>query len=1102
MTAPIRLGPLLLSHPIGRGGMGSVWRAQHPEGVPVAVKLLREKFADDERLLDVFRFEVRSVASLDHPAIVRVYDYGVVSAQAAEASEGRLVAGAPWLAMEFAGAGTFADRPPVTSWEELSGIVLHLLDGLAHSHAREIVHRDLKPQNVLVRDDGTPALTDFGIAYALTRNSPSSAAAGTPGYMAPEQVLGRVHDMGPWTDLYALGCLSYGLLAGRPPFVGKSREAVLRRQLSDPIPPIAATFDLPLGGAAWIERMLDRKPTRRFRCAADAAHAFSTLDTHPVLPPPIPAEWRPAHGPTTERPKGMGLAVFLLRPWPLVGRALLQDQLWQALGEVSAARTPRAVVIEGEAGVGTTRLARWLAERAHETGAAEVLWVRHRGRDVGLPAAAVNHLQLQGLDLDDAAQRLRSWLKRLGDEDPDRRSFEFAELLQPQDGQSKRTPEDWLGLIMAISDERPLLFVIDDLHRAGESLDLANALLDTDLPVLVVATLNPDQRSSTRSAAVDALRARSIILQVPTLPDGLQRELVDKGTGLAPRLAKELVARTHGNPLYAVHAVIDWARQGLLMPTSTGFDLRQASSPTVPKSIRQSIEARLLPLIDDHPTAPEALEVLAIMGGERIRESDWSAATSEAGQPLAEDARTAMLSAGLTKRSARPGRPPRWTLAHPLLRGALVQRAVEANRFDHHHRSAARALVKKDRSSAQDRGIRHFIEANEFDEALDTLVGLLRVAPADRKSVLLGAAESIMDKLRYRDDHIRRVQFRSFAESAHPPTVTRRRAPDDVARLPTQLIEVGHSPPTPSPRSVRAPQSNTSPGTTLAEPVVQIVQVEYDEDSDVVEPVLEGIVEFEPTAATELPESFDLLGTTGEDLGPGDLETLPTTSDVGTDGRTEDDPAWTTADEEARTWFEKGEDLLRRGQPREASPWLTRAQKVFREGGDHVLAARIEAYLGAVARGEGDMVLAMERARRARDELRALGADAALGELEVSLTQLTRGETSQARFTLERLVTDENPRIAWIASGALLFCVAGDRSAWRQWLNRTTELQHENPAMEVDAAWPIEWAARRAAESGSRERAREGYTLAEQRYLRLGDEEGRKRIRKQLALLD
>ena len=701
MTTPIRLGPLLLSHPIGSGGVGSVWRAQHPEGVLVAVKLLQERFAADPRLLEVFRFEVSAVASLDHPAIVRVYDYGVVPEEAAAASRGMIAAGAPWLAMELADGGTFAERRPVTSWDELSPIVLHLLDGLAHSHARGLVHRDLKPQNVLVRKDGPAALTDFGIAHALTRGSPSSAAAGTPGYMAPEQVLGRIHDMGPWTDLYALGSVIFELVAGRPAFVGDTREAVFRQQLQQDVSPLPAPFELPPGGSAWLARMLDRKPRRRFRCAADAAHAFRLLDAHPALPPPLPEDWRTAHAPTTERPKGTGLALFVLRPWPLVGRSLQQDELWQALREVRETGRPRGVLISGEAGVGKTRLARWLAERVHETGAAEVVWIRHCGRDPGLLAALTNHLQVKGLDREDTAHRLKIWLQQTGDLESETHAATFAELLHPPVGRIP-APDDWVPLLRALAIQRPLVFVVDDVDRALDALQVAEQLLDVDWPVLVVTAANPDLLRPPRTTLIQALRARSLTIDIAALPDGLQREFLDKGTGLSPRLARSLVARTRGNPLYAVEAVIDWARRELLVPTSTGFDLGQAAAPRVPRSILHVLEVRLEPVAAQHPTAPHALELLAALGGERIRESDWNDAADEYGIELPEPLLTALSTSGLAQTSNRPGAPRRWTLSHRLFRDALIQLATQHQRHSGLHGAAGRAMLTQERSSAQD----------------------------------------------------------------------------------------------------------------------------------------------------------------------------------------------------------------------------------------------------------------------------------------------------------------------------------------------------------------------------------------------------------------
>ncbi|MEM6927966.1 MAG: protein kinase, partial [Myxococcota bacterium] len=966
MTTPVRLGPLLLSHPIGTGGMGHVWLAQHPEGVPVAVKLLIEDFANDERLLDIFRFEVRAVASLDHPAIVRVYDYGVVPPEAAAASGGQIGAGAPWLAMEHAAGGSFAERGTVTSWEELSEMVPHLLDGLAHSHARGLVHRDLKPHNVLVRADGTPTLTDFGIAHALTRQSPSGPAAGTPGYMAPEQILGRVQDMGPWTDLYALGSLVYALIAGHPPFLGDTRREVFLHQLNDDLPALDPPFALPPGAHAWLSRMLERQPERRFRFAADAAWAFGQLDAHVALPPPLPADWRPPVPPTTERPKGMGLAVFLLRPWPFVGRALQQDQLWESLRRVRDKGGPLGVVIEGEAGLGTTRLARWLAERAHETGAAEVLWVRPRREESGLRVALAAHLRVGELDREDAAHVLRGWLSEVGDADPATHSLAHADLLTAK---AEPASEAWLPLLAACAAQRPVVLVIDDLHRGGAAVDVANLLLTSDIPALVVATVNPDLVDQ---VGFDELRARSSVLSLQPLPDGLQRELIDKGTGLAPRLSRELVTRTQGNPRYAVDAVIDWARRGLLVPTSTGFDLREAAAPMVPRTVRDSLEARLTPVVAAHPRAAEALELLAALGGERLRESDWIDAATEIGIAVTPDLLDAIAHAGLARGSARPGRPKRWTLARPLMRDTLVQRAIDGHRHRDQHRAAGRALIKSDRTSAQDRGLRHLVEVGEIPMALRAIPTLLESATPHRRLSLHDYVAPFLER----------------------PEV------DDELR--TQLVTLATADRASGPGRAAAPTVLQPPvGDASAEPVVAFVQVEYEEDD--VE--LEGEVAYDPSGAPgrrvatrEIPVARD---PSAPDPDPAPI--VPSAADD--DG----DPA---------SWLERGRSLVRQGDPEAAAPHLKRARAAFATAKDRVGEARTELAQAAVDRQRGDVQDALDRARRGRDALRSLRQDASEGDLEVAFVHVVRNETAQARFLLERLVGGTDLRVAWLAAGA------------------------------------------------------------------------------------
>ncbi|MEO0603990.1 MAG: AAA family ATPase, partial [Myxococcota bacterium] len=866
----------------------------------------------------------------------------------------------------------------------------------------------------------------------------------------PEQVLGRVQDMGPWTDLYALGSLVYALIAGHPPFLGDTRREVFLHQLNDDLPTLDPPFAVPPGGQAWLARMLERQPERRFRCAADAAWAFGQLDAHVALPPPLPADWRPPVPPTTERPKGMGLAVFLLRPWPFVGRALQQDQLWEALRRVRDGGGPLGVVIEGEAGLGTTRLARWLAEQAHEAGAAEVLWVRQRGEEMGLRAALATHLRVGDLDRDDTALVLRGWLSEVGDADPASHSLTYADLLT---GETEPPPETWIPLFAACAAQRPLVLVIDDLHRGSAAVEVANLLLASDVPALVVATVNPDLVDQ---VGFDELRTRSSVVTLQPLPDGLQRELIDKGTGLAPRLARELVTRTQGNPRYAVDAVIDWARRGLLVPTSTGFDLREASAPMVPRTVRDSLEARLTPVTAAHPRAAEALELLAALGGERLRENDWIEAANEAGIALTPDVLEAIAQAGLARGSARPGRPKRWTLARPLMRDTLVQRAIDGGRHHDQHRAAGRALIKSDRTSAQDRGLRHLVEVGEIPMALSAIPTLLASATPHRRLSLHDYVAPFLERPEV-DDELR-TQLVTLA------TADRASGPGRAA-APTVL-----EPPT---------------GDASAEPIVAFVQVEYEEDD--VE--LEGEIDYDPS---------------GPPGGRIPTREIPVARDPSAPDLVPVDPAIPSADKDVdpATGLERGRALLRQGDPEAAAPLLKRAQTAFATAGDRAGEARAELARATVDRLRGDVQEALDRARRGRDALRSLRQDASEGDLEVAFVHVVRGETAQARFLLERLVGGSDPRVAWLAAGALLYCSAEDRGAWRRWQARHDELQRRNPVPEVDAAWPLEWAGRRAAAAGgSARRAREAWELAAAQYRRLGDEAAVDRITAELDAL-
>jgi eukaryotic-like serine/threonine-protein kinase len=284
------LGHYTLVRPIAKGAMGEVWEARHTDtGVPLAVKCLRDE--QDDWAESAFRNEVRATAALDHPSIVAVYDEGAVPEETAAASEGRLVEGRPYLVMELVDGKPLQGRVGRLGWPVLQDLLLQLLDALAHSHARGVIHRDLKPGNVLVSEDGPDGalrarLTDFGLAQALDQHAGEDrTVAGTPAYMAPEQLQGDWRDQGSWTDLYSLGCMAWALTTGSPPFGRKRAFAEFcQDHLHRPPPELSPRVAVPLAFEGWLRRLLCKDPADRYTRAADAADALRTLSEAEMLP--------------------------------------------------------------------------------------------------------------------------------------------------------------------------------------------------------------------------------------------------------------------------------------------------------------------------------------------------------------------------------------------------------------------------------------------------------------------------------------------------------------------------------------------------------------------------------------------------------------------------------------------------------------------------------------------------------------------------------------------------------------------------------------------------------------------------------------------------
>jgi serine/threonine protein kinase len=252
------LGSYELVREIGRGGMAIVYLARQRElGRLVAIK---ELLATDTSLARRFVRESRLAGSLAHPNIVSVIEYFERD-------------GMRYIAMEYVPSGSLRPRIAGLSTAQITGVLEGVLAGLSHAHWHGVVHRDLKPENLMVTADGHVKIADFGVAKPLpglrstTTLTGAGMAIGTPGYMAPEQALGE--PVGPWSDLYAVGCIAYELVTGGRPFRGAdSAMRVLLRHINERVPPaatVAASVDWRLSD--WIERLLAKEPAQRPKSA-------------------------------------------------------------------------------------------------------------------------------------------------------------------------------------------------------------------------------------------------------------------------------------------------------------------------------------------------------------------------------------------------------------------------------------------------------------------------------------------------------------------------------------------------------------------------------------------------------------------------------------------------------------------------------------------------------------------------------------------------------------------------------------------------------------------------------------------------------------------
>lgn len=545
---PARYRP---TRPIGTGATGVVWHAYDDVlDTDVAVKVVKSNLAMHRRFRARFAREVAIGARIVHPHVVPVHDSGY------------LPGGEPFVALGYAMGGSLADllklRPAIA---DVLRLMDEVLDALSAIHGLLLVHQDLKPSNVLLYagNDGTVHawVADLGVADALAElNRDRKVISGTPGYMAPEQLTGRTQDLGPWTDLYAVGLMLHETLTGERPHAGEGRQDLLEARLRPPPPiPTGPDSPVPVALSELVATLLDPEPRQRFDRAVDVRRALrdavrgssfrervrgvsgnvtSSLSTAPVLvtgeyplsvptptgripegvprwnrvaPDPIPPHPPPEYG--WEAPARSSLELFALREVPLVARERERQVLWDAAREVVALTAPRVVLVVGEAGSGKSRLVSSVATALDSGGWLEAVRLRYHspaGVDDGYRGAVRDLLVPWNDSREGMEARLARWIARDRQVIPTSVRDEAAILTRwcgyLSEGELPVTDAVGLAYLYRHLDARGWrggsCLVIEDAHHAradGDGLSIAEALLDKTIgerPVLVLVTLSAE----------------------------------------------------------------------------------------------------------------------------------------------------------------------------------------------------------------------------------------------------------------------------------------------------------------------------------------------------------------------------------------------------------------------------------------------------------------------------------------------------------------------------------------------------------------------------------------------------------------------------------
>lgn len=674
MAQPLDVPPLIarryrIERSLGRGGMGDVFQARdEDEGRPVALKRLHAAHGDEPaRALLRFRREFHALASLRHPRIVTVYDFGVED-------------GVAYYTMELLDGQDFKDLGVVGA-EEACRLLRDIAAALAMLHARGLVHRDLAPKNARRLSNGRAKLMDFGI---LANFGVAGEVAGTPAYVAPETLQDMPVD--GRTDLYALGVLAYVLLTGKAPYAVKSFvEAALAWQRAPPAPPSAHAKDIPPALDELVMSLLAFDARAR---PATAAEVISRLSAIGGL----------------EEDTALDVPRGYLASAAMVGR---EEELTAAREAVAKAVRGRggAFFVRAESGTGKSRLLREIGLEAKLAGAL----VASVSCETASPAPfatlddlAAALLRAASADVLEAAEPFAGPLARvipsLRARLPPQQEGGRAEDPGEERLRVQRAVADWL---VALSKRTPLVLLVDDVQRCDEASAAALAALAREASSARLLVLAAQRSGETVRApsAVEALAKEGRLLLLSGLSEASMGELVRAVFGDVPnraRLASQLFAATGGSPMHAMELARQYVDDGSIAYRGGLWvlpaDLRIEGAPP---TLADAMDARAKGL---SVAARRLGEVLALAGGALsldlvadLADADDADAPRSESSGRAVDRTFAALDE-LTERGVLSGDGQSFRFQHDSVREALL-RGIDGARHTLLHQAVGERLL-------------------------------------------------------------------------------------------------------------------------------------------------------------------------------------------------------------------------------------------------------------------------------------------------------------------------------------------------------------------------------------------------------------------------